>query len=213
MTKVFQAICAITKEMSERGISKDRKNQQQGYNFRGIDDIYQALSPMLAKHQLCILPRVVSHDCVERTTAKGGAIFYTTMRIEFDLISAEDGSKHTVSVIGEAMDSADKSSNKAQSAAYKYLALLVFCIPTEASPDNDADFSTHEVASKRQAAAPAAEAPSPKAVAAKLTAGVAAGRAVEIAQGLAETPDERRDAIWACLDDKTREALTAAWPK
>lgn len=68
-------------------------------------------------------------------------------------------------------------------------------------------------ASQRQAAAPAAEAPSPKAVAAKLAAGVSAGRAVEIAQGLAETPDARRDAIWVWLDDKTREALTAAWPK
>ena len=67
-------------------------------------------------------------------------------------------------------------------------------------------------ANEPAAAAPAAEAPSPKAVAAKLTAGVAAGRAVEIAQGLAETPDDRRDAIWACFDEKTQAALTAVWP-
>jgi hypothetical protein len=44
------------------------------------------------------------------------------------------------------MDSADKATNKAMSAAYKYLALLVFCIPTEASAETDADFSTHEIA-------------------------------------------------------------------
>lgn len=75
-----------------------------------------------------------------------------------------------------------------------------------AAEDDDGNAASH------RKAAPAAEAPSPKAVAAKLTAGVAAGRAVEIAQGLAETPDDRRDAIWACLDDKTQAALTAVWP-
>lgn len=139
-TKVYEAICAVTEEMSRRGISKDRKNQQQGYQFRGIDDVYGALSPLLAKHKLCILPRVVENSVVERPTAKGGVLFYTTVRVEFDFVSAEDGSKHTVTMIGEAMDSADKSSNKAQSAAYKYAAFQAFCIPTEG--DNDADAHT-----------------------------------------------------------------------
>src|SRR5690606_19364534 len=45
---------------------------------------------------------------------------------------------------GEAMDSADKATNKAMSAAYKYAAFQTFCIPTEG--DNDADATTHEVA-------------------------------------------------------------------
>ena len=142
--KVYEAICAITDELSKVGIAKDRRNQQQGYQFRGIDDVYCALSPMLAKHKLCILPRVIDQSVVERQTAKGGVLFYTTVRMEFDFVSAEDGSKHTVSTIGEAMDSADKSSNKAQSAAYKYAAFQSFCIPTEG--DNDADAQTHQVA-------------------------------------------------------------------
>ena len=41
------------------------------------------------------------------------------------------------------MDSGDKATNKAMSAAYKYAALQTFCIPTEG--DNDADATTHEV--------------------------------------------------------------------
>lgn len=45
---------------------------------------------------------------------------------------------------GEAMDSADKATNKAMSAAYKYAALMAFAIPTEG--DNDADATTYEVA-------------------------------------------------------------------
>lgn len=144
--KVYHAISKVSAAMSQQGISKARRNQQQGYSFRGIDDVLNALSAALVDAGLVVLPRCVERECVERTTAKGGAIFYVTCRVEFDLVCAEDGSKHTVCTFGEAMDSADKATNKAMSAAYKYLALLVFCIPTEATPDTDADYSTHEVA-------------------------------------------------------------------
>lgn len=149
--KVYEAIAKITAEMSKDGIAKDRRNQQQGYSFRGIDDVYNALSPMLAEHKLCILPRIISRELVERQTSKGGALFYVTVEAEFDFVSAEDGSKHTIKTFGEAMDSADKATNKAMSAAYKYAAMQAFCIPTEG--DNDADGTTHEVA-PRQAPKP-----------------------------------------------------------
>lgn len=143
--KVYSAISAVAKAMSHDGIGKGRKNTQQGYNFRGIDDVLNALSSALSDAGLVILPRVTSRECVERTTAKGGALFYVTVHVDFDLVAVEDGSKHTVTTYGEAMDSADKATNKAMSAAYKYLALLTFCIPTEAMPDTDADFTTHDV--------------------------------------------------------------------
>lgn len=142
--KVYSAIASVTAAMAKEGIAKGRRNQQQGYSFRGIDDVYNALSPMLAEHKLCILPRILSRDLVERQTAKGGALFYVTVEAEFDFVSAEDGSKHTVRTFGEAMDSADKATNKAMSAAYKYAAMQTFCIPTEG--DNDADSTTHDVA-------------------------------------------------------------------
>lgn len=142
--KVYKAIAAVTADLAKDGIAKDRKNQQQNYSFRGIDDVYNALSPVLAKHGLCILPRVLSRETVERQTSKGTPLFFTTVDVEFDFVAAEDGSSHTVRTIGEAMDMADKSSNKAMSAAYKYAAMQAFCIPTEG--DNDADATTHEVA-------------------------------------------------------------------
>ena len=143
---VYQAIGKVSAIMSQHGISKGRSNQQQGYKFRGIDDVLNALSAALVSAGLVILPRCTERVVVERQTAKGGAIFNVTCHVEFDLVSTEDGSKHTVATYGEAMDSADKATNKAMSAAYKYLALLVFCIPTEASPETDADYTTHEVA-------------------------------------------------------------------
>ena len=151
--KVYEAIAAVTADMAKEGIAKGRRNTQQGYQFRGIDDVYNALSPVLAKHRLCILPRVTERVVQERETARGGVLFYVTVKVEFDFVSAEDGSTHTVSTFGEAMDSADKATNKAMSAAYKYAAFQTFCIPTEG--DNDADATTPEVG-KKVAKAPAA---------------------------------------------------------
>ncbi len=140
---VYKAINAVQADLAKTGIVKDRRNAQQGYNFRGIDDVYNALAPLLAKHGLCILPRILSRDSQERQTAKGGTLFYVTVEAEFDFVCAEDGSKHVVRTFGEAMDSGDKATNKAMSAAYKYAAFQAFAIPTEA--DNDADAHTHEV--------------------------------------------------------------------
>jgi hypothetical protein len=142
---VYKAIGAVSAAMSHEGISKARKNTQQGYNFRGIDDVLNALSAALVQAGLVILPRCTERTVIERETKSGGALFNVTCKVEFDLVCTEDGSKHTVCTYGEAMDSADKATNKAMSAAYKYLALLVFCIPTEATPDTDADYTTHEV--------------------------------------------------------------------
>jgi hypothetical protein len=148
--KVYQAINAVQAELSKVGITKDRHNSQgSGYRFRGIDDVYNTISPMLAKNGLCILPRIISREVTERVSQKGGALFYVTVEAEFDFVSAEDGSKHTVKTFGEAMDSGDKGTNKAMSAAYKYAAFQAFSIPTEA--DNDADGHTHQVVGQSDA--------------------------------------------------------------
>ena len=140
--KVYQAIGAVSAALAKQGIAKDSQNAQQGYRFRGIDAVYNALAPLLAEHRLCILPRCLEREVTERTTQKGGVLFSVVVRVEFDLVSTDDGSTHTVTMYGEAMDSGDKATNKAMSAAYKYMAMEVFCIPTEG--DNDADATTHE---------------------------------------------------------------------
>lgn len=135
--EVYKSINAVQAAMAKEGIAKGRKNQQQGYQFRGIDDCYAALAPHLAENKLCIVPRFVKRDCVERQTKSGGTLFYVTVEGEFDFVSAVDGSKHTARMFGEAMDSGDKASNKAASAALKYVLLQTFCIPTEG--DNDTE--------------------------------------------------------------------------
>jgi hypothetical protein len=184
--KVYEKIAAITAELSKIGISKDSKNQSQGYAFRGIDQVYGALSPLLAKHGLCILPRVKDREVIERQNRQGTALFYVTLTVEFDFVAAEDGSKHTVVTVGEAMDSGDKASNKAMSAAYKYAAFQTFCIPTEG--DNDADSTTHEVAA------------------------AATDPAIETAIDLASSVEELNN-LWKSINEVERKAHTTLFSK
>lgn len=144
--KVYKAINKVQEALSKVGIAKDSRNQVQNFNFRGIDAVYNTISPLLAENGLCILPRMLSRSCEERTNTKGTALFYVTVEAEFDLVSSEDGSKHTIKTFGEAMDSGDKATNKAMSAAYKYACFQAFAIPTEG--DNDPDAHVHEVKAK-----------------------------------------------------------------
>lgn len=140
---VYAAIAAVIADLAKTGIAKDQVNQGQRFKFRGIDDVYNALAPLLAKHKLIVLPRVTSREATQRESKGGGVLFHTVLGVEYDFVSAEDGSKHTVAVVGEAMDSGDKSISKALSIAYKYAAFQAFCIPTEG--DHDPDAQTHEV--------------------------------------------------------------------
>lgn len=143
--EVFKAINRVQAALAKTGISKDRTNTQgSGYKFRGIDDVYNAIAPLLAEHELVVIPRMLKREVAERMSKNGGALFYVTVEAEFDFVSSVDASKATARTFGEAMDSGDKATNKAMSAAYKYAAFQTFAIPTEG--DNDADSHTHEVA-------------------------------------------------------------------
>lgn len=142
--KVYAAISAVAREMAATGISKDRQNIQQNFSFRGIDQVYNSLAPALVTHGLLILPRITERTVTERTTQKGGVLFYVVVKAEFDFVSTEDGSIHTVITYGEAMDSGDKATNKAMSIAYKYAAFQAFCIPTEETAI-DPDSEVHQV--------------------------------------------------------------------
>jgi hypothetical protein len=140
---VYKAINAVQHDLCKEGITKDSTNSFDNYKFRGIDAVYNALSPLLAKHGLCILPRMLSREVTQHPSQKGGNLFYVVVDAEFDFVYAEDGSKHTVKTFGEAMDRGDKATNKAMSAAYKYAAFQTFAIPTEG--DNDADSTSHDI--------------------------------------------------------------------
>jgi hypothetical protein len=128
--------------MGEVGaIEKNRKNKEQNYSFRGIDDAYFAFQPLFAKHGLFVMPTVLEQKREERATRSGGVLTYTILTVKHTFY-ASDGSSLECITVGEAMDTADKSSNKAESAAMKYALLEVFCVPTMG--DNDTENQSPE---------------------------------------------------------------------
>lgn len=160
--QVYAAISRAMALLKASGIAKAQWNGAQKFNYRGIDDIHNALAPVLVESGLLMLPRVKSRTCVERKSSMGNALYFVTVEADFDLISVADGSTVTISVIGEAMDSADKATNKAMSVAYKYAAVQAFSIPVvgdggdpeaDDAPDNGSTFSIWSAQHKSEASA------------------------------------------------------------
>ncbi len=138
----------VTRRIAREGIGKTRRNAQQGYNFRGVDEVMNAFAPILADAGLYLRPRFTEREVAERATKNGGALFYVTVKGEFQF-SDEAGDAVTVGPFyGEAMDSADKATNKAMATAFKYAMFQTFCVPLEGVIGGDADQTTHEVEAK-----------------------------------------------------------------
>lgn len=140
---IYQAVNAIMQEIE--AIGKNKTNSMQGYKFRGIDDMYNALQPLFKKHAVFITSNVLESKREERQTTKGGTLIYTIAKCQFKFFTT-DGSFIESVLEGEAMDSGDKSTNKAMSTALKYALMQMFLIPTEEKLDTEYD--THEVVAK-----------------------------------------------------------------
>lgn len=136
---VFEAICRVQAALAEVGIKKNQRNKDQGFDFRGIDDVYNTLAPLLAKNSLVVIPRVTSRTVTQYTTGRGTLMFNVAVTVRYAIVSAIDGSRTFAIAPGEASDSGDKATNKAMSAAYKYMMFQLFCIPIDVL---DADAST-----------------------------------------------------------------------
>ena len=140
---IYESISAVMKDVG--AIGKNTKNTQQGFMFRGIDAVMNALQPALIKNHIFVVPEVLDQTREERETQKGGLLIYSICRIKYTFF-AEDGTSVSAIVIGEGMDTGDKATNKAMSIAFKYACFQVFCIPTEEMKDPDAE--CHEVKPK-----------------------------------------------------------------
>ena len=139
---------AINNVMSEIGaVGKNQKNQQQGFMFRGIDAVMNAINPALIKNKVFVVPEILEQIREERQTKTGTNLIYSVCKVKYTFF-AEDGSSVQAIVIGEGMDSGDKATNKAMSIAFKYACFQVFCIPTEEMKDPDEE--CHEVESKKK---------------------------------------------------------------
>lgn len=135
--KIYSAMINILRDI--KAIGKDK--QASGYasfNYRGIDDVYNSLNPVMAKHGVFCVPELLESEREERTNAKDKVVAYVTVKVKYTFY-AEDGSSVSCVVPGEGMDSGDKATPKALSIAMKYALFQTFCIPTEELADPDAE--------------------------------------------------------------------------
>jgi hypothetical protein len=142
---IYKKMSDVMKDVG--AIGKDQKNTQQGFKFRGIDQFVNALYPALTKHGVFMSPRATSftHELkdVVRGSGKSGVDKHVSIMMEYDFY-AEDGSKVTIGPVpAEGLDSGDKATNKALSAALKYALIQTFSIPTEDMAE--ADFESPEI--------------------------------------------------------------------
>ena len=142
MSTVHKAMHAVMAELCAAGISKDQFNQGQKFKFRGIDDVYSSVAPLLVKHNLLIFPDVQDIDRVVREREDDKVTIHTVLKVAYR-ISHTDGSTISTVIFGEAADSGDKGVAKALSMAYKYLIFQAFCVPTEGQ-GHDPDAETVE---------------------------------------------------------------------
>lgn len=149
--KSGQIYGALAKVMTEVGVvGKSRKNPQQGYQFRGIDDVVAEVQEVLARHGVVVAPRVIDREREMIATKSGGTMASVRLLVEHTFFAA-DGSSVVATTLGEAMDSGDKASNKAMSAALKYALTETLMIPTRES-DRDTEESSPEMAAPTPAA-------------------------------------------------------------
>ena len=142
--KIFELIPEAMRRVG--AIGKDSVNKTQGFKYRGIDAVYNALNPVMAELGLFIVPEVLDHRREERETennyngqVKKSILKYSILTVRFTMY-APDGSNVSCVIVGEGMDSGDKASNKALSVALKYACFQLFMIPTEETAiDPDAE--------------------------------------------------------------------------
>ncbi|MEV4036400.1 ERF family protein [Streptomyces umbrinus] len=130
--RIFTVLSAAMRDISPVG--KNQENTQQRYKFRGVDDVMSAVAGPFRAHGLFILPELVNRTA-ERRSEKMTSVT-VTMRYH---VYGPAGDCLVATVPGEASDFADKATNKAQSAAMKYLLVHLFMIPVDAGSVDDGD--------------------------------------------------------------------------
>ena len=136
--KIYGKMADILRDVG--AIAKTQKNPQ-GWSFRGIDDVYNNLNPIMGKHGVFVTPRIKEKHTEKRPTknqyGKEVLAFVVENHYVFTFY-ADDGSCVQSEALGMSIDYSDKGYSQAESAAYRDAMIKVFMIPIKKSPENDA---------------------------------------------------------------------------
>jgi len=210
---VYRQMSEAAGDFAKAGLGKTDENVQQKFKFRGIDSLMNLAAPILVKHGLLVLPRVINRKLTVRETRNGGLMYAVALDVEFDFVSALDGSKHTARFAGEAMDTGDKATSKAMSMAYKYCLFQCMCIPVEGAMD-EGDLTTPE-----ETVAPAPAGLGEVKEKASMAAALGTGKLRDYGKSLKATVLEaawaylvERDSDWALIKGAAADADAALVP-
>lgn len=129
--RVFAAINGVMRDAMPVG--KDQENKHQNYKFRGIDDVMSAMAGPMRTHGVFILPSIAAQK-----QDRDGKITRTLIKMRYRIYGPA-GDCLVAEIPGEAFDTADKSMNKAQAAALKYLLFTLFMLPVDGRSIDDGD--------------------------------------------------------------------------
>ena len=131
---IYGKIKAIIDDLG--AIGKDKVNAEQKFKYRGIDQFYNQLHPLFARHGVFSVPEIMERVEQPHMTRGGSAWRHVVIKMKYTFY-AEDGSSFASVVYGEGLDSGDKATNKAMAIAHKYCLLQVFCVATDDMEDPD----------------------------------------------------------------------------
>jgi hypothetical protein len=135
---IFEALCNMQKEVSETGIAKNLsaldRDGKELYKARGIDAVYNLLSPLFANHGITLGIDVLENT-KQSAQVRTSIQHQIVVKVKYTFISMKDSSSHSITMIGEAFDYGDKALAKALSMAFKYACFQMLCIPVCDDPD------------------------------------------------------------------------------
>jgi len=134
---IHTAIIEAMRDIAKTGIAKLSKNKDQGYNFRGVEDAMNSLSPILIRHGIVVTSTYSDRTETERPTKSGGVMKFVTVKGAFKFAAA-DGSCIVTEAYGEGADTSDKATTKAMSVAFRTALFQQFVVPTM-SMDSELD--------------------------------------------------------------------------
>ena len=152
---VFAAWASVMGDV--QGIRKGQRNAQQGYTFRGIDAVMNAVGPVLREHHVAVVPVEVDATWRDTQTTQGKAARECTVRVTYRVYGPA-GDHFDIASIGESMDAGDKGAPKAMSVALRTALLQALCVPTD-DPDPDSQSYERAIPVVRHDSQPEVETP------------------------------------------------------
>lgn len=132
---VVEALAAVMEDV--RAVGKGDRNQSQGWSFRGVDSVVNAVAPALRRHRVVVVPDTERHEITEAVTSSGKPMRFAAVTVRYTF-HGPAGDTITARVSAEAGDTGDKATAKAHSVALRTALLQALMLPTdEPDPDHD----------------------------------------------------------------------------